>query len=105
MRYHLKNLKEEQKRQATRMQRDALDRVLLDLLAFFRDLLAGQLGAEVGQISVGLDDMLRDRARKLDVHATLESIGHVERSRQLLQTNTKPLLIMEALLAALVPGR
>lgn len=105
MRYHFKNLKEEQKRQATRMQRDALDRVLLDLLAFFRDLLAGQLGAEVGQISVGLDDVLRDRARKLNVHATLECIGHVERSRQLLQTNTKPLLIMEALLAALVPGR
>ncbi|MDO5035178.1 MAG: DNA polymerase III subunit delta' [Actinomycetaceae bacterium] len=105
VRYHFKNLKEDQKRQATRMQRDALDRVLLDLLAFYRDILTRQLGAEVGQISVGLDDLMRDRGRALSVGGTLESIAQIERARELLQTNTKPLLIFEAMLAALVPRR
>lgn len=104
MRYHFKALKDDQKRVATRTERDALDRVLLDLLAIFRDVLAAQLGAQVGQISVGLDDLLRERL-ELPIAETLRAVKSVERGRELLQTNTKPLLIIEAMLTALVPTR
>src|SRR5262250_713245 len=43
----LKELEERQKSRATRIKRDALDLALLDLAAFYRDVLAVQLGAEV----------------------------------------------------------
>ena len=43
----LKELEDRQKSRATRIKRDALDLALLDLAAFYRDVLAVQLGAQV----------------------------------------------------------
>jgi DNA polymerase-3 subunit delta' len=44
----LKDLEDRQKSRATRLKRDALDRALLDLAAFYRDVLVIQLGAGGG---------------------------------------------------------
>ena len=49
----MKDLEDRQKSRATRLKRDALDRALLDLAAFYRDVLAVQLGAEVELASAG----------------------------------------------------
>ena len=43
----LQDLEDRQKSRATRLKRDALDRALLDLAGFYRDVLAVQLGADV----------------------------------------------------------
>ena len=43
----LKELEDRQKSRATRLKRDALDRALLDLAGFYRDVLAVQFGADV----------------------------------------------------------
>ena len=43
----LRDLEDRQKSRATRLKRDALDRALLDLAGFYRDVLAIQLGASV----------------------------------------------------------
>ena len=45
----LKDLEDRQKSRATRLKRDALDRALLDLAAFYRDVLVIQLGAADGR--------------------------------------------------------
>ncbi|MDO5049376.1 MAG: DNA polymerase III subunit delta' [Actinomycetaceae bacterium] len=105
MKHHFTRLKEDQDRQATRMQRDALDRVMLDLLAFYRDVLARQLGAQVGEINVGLSGAVQNYAQMTSPQQTLEAIESVELARSRLQTNTTPLLIVEAMLTALVPHR
>ena len=49
----LKDLDDRQKSRATRLKRDALDRALLDLAAFYRDLLTVQLRAGVELASAG----------------------------------------------------
>ena len=49
----MKELEDRQKSRATRLKRDALDRALLDLAAFYRDVLAVQVGAAVDLASAG----------------------------------------------------
>ena len=49
----MKDLEDRQKSRATRLKRDALDRALLDLAAFYRDVLVVQLGADVDLASAG----------------------------------------------------
>ena len=49
----LRDLEDRQKSRATRLKRDALDRALLDLAAFYRDVLAVQVGAAVDLASAG----------------------------------------------------
>ena len=49
----LKELEDRQKSRATRLKRDALDRALLDLASFYRDVLTLQLGAGVDLANAG----------------------------------------------------
>ena len=49
----MKDLEDRQKSRATRLKRDALDRALLDLAAFYRDVLAVQVGRAVDLASAG----------------------------------------------------
>lgn len=105
MRHHFKQLKEDQKRQASRLERDALDRVMLDLLAFYRDVMVRQLDGQVGDINVGLDGLVDKYARQLSPRQTLIAMEAIEQARGRLHTNTNPLLIMEALLTSLVPSK
>ena len=46
LRSQLSQLEDDQKRRATRHQRDVLDRAMVDLLSLYRDVLVVQLGAE-----------------------------------------------------------
>ena len=104
-RHHFTRLKEDQKRQSTRMQRDALDRVMLDLLAVYRDVLVRQLDGDVGQISVGLGNTVEKYARHGTPSKTLDAIDSIELARERLQTNTSPQLIVEAMLTSLINAR
>ena len=58
----MKDLEDRQKSRATRLKRDALDRALLDLAAFYRDVLAVQVGAEVELTSAGHERDVRKLA-------------------------------------------
>ena len=59
----MKELEDRQKSRATRLKRDALDRALLDLAAFYRDVLAVQLGAQVELASSGHEQRRADAGR------------------------------------------
>ena len=70
----LKDLEDRQKSRATRLKRDALDRALLDLAAFYRDVLVIQLGAADGrELDAGDGRELGTAdSRELDAGAGLE---------------------------------
>ena len=63
MRTQVKQLEENQKRRATRAQRDVLDRSLVDLLSLYRDVLVVQLGAEVELVNAELAEEVERLAR------------------------------------------
>ena len=54
----MRDLEDRQKSRATRLKRDSLDRALLDLAGFYRDVLAVQFGAEVELANAGQHDEL-----------------------------------------------
>jgi DNA polymerase-3 subunit delta' len=98
----LKELEDRQKSRATRMKRDALDRALLDLASYYRDLLAVQLGADVALVNV-------DRSRELrsaggTPEATLQRLEAIMTCRERLEANVNPLLAVEAMAMALRTG-
>jgi DNA polymerase-3 subunit delta' len=98
----LKDLEDRQKSRATRMKRDALDRALLDLASYYRDLLAVQLGADVELVN-------GDRSRELrsfrgTPEATLQRLEAIMTCRERLEANVNPQLAVEAMAMALRTG-
>jgi DNA polymerase III subunit delta' len=97
----LKELEERQKSRATRIKRDALDLALLDLAAFYRDVLAVQLGAEVELANASREADLRQIAESSDPRTTVRRIEAIMRCRERLAASVAPLLAVEELTLAL----
>jgi DNA polymerase-3 subunit delta' len=98
LRSQVKGLEEQQKRRATRSLRDGLDRILVDLLSVYRDVLRLQLGVSEDLINVEFESELRAAAAARsseDTLATMEAIGE---ARERIDANVAPALAMEALL-------
>jgi DNA polymerase III subunit delta' len=100
----MKDLEDRQKSRATRMKRDALDRALLDLAAFYRDVLAIQLGAAVDLASAGHEADVKRLAEASSPEATVRRIEAVMACRERLELNVAPLLAVEELTLALTAG-
>src|SRR6266702_3840283 len=101
----LRDLEDRQKSRATRLKRDALDRALLDLAAFYRDVLAVQLGAPVDLASAGHKADVRRQAGGSSAEATVRRIEAVMTCRERLELNVAPLLAVEEMTLALAAGR
>lgn len=114
----IRDLEDQQKARAKRIQRDALDRVLTELTTFYRDVLALQTGALAapqsaqelhsgGQasgphlINGEIRPQLERAARASSPERTLRRIDAIIGCRVALETNVAPLLAMEALLLEL----
>ncbi len=97
----LKELEDRQKSRATRTQRDQLDRALLDLLGFYRDVLAEQFGAtadgRIGFINAEMSTEIRKVAVASTSVETVWRIDAIERARMALDANVAPQLAIEAL--------
>jgi DNA polymerase III subunit delta' len=100
----LRDLEDRQKSRATRLKRDALDRALLDLAAFYRDVLAVQLGADVDLASAGHEADVRRQAEASTPDATVRCIEAVMACRERLELNVAPLLAVEEMALALANG-
>ena len=100
----LSDLERRQKSRATRTQRDALDRALLDLAAFYRDVLMVQVGAPVDLLNGDLRRMLERVAEASSPEATLRRIEAVLACREAVDANVAPLLAVEAMAVALHQG-
>jgi DNA polymerase-3 subunit delta' len=104
----LKELETKQKRRATRTQRDALDRALVDIAAFYRDVLACQFGAlDAGVVQLVHSDRARESASLAAAstpESTLRRIEAVLDARRAIAANVAPLLAVEAMAMTLRAG-
>ncbi|RJK97696.1 DNA polymerase III subunit delta' [Vallicoccus soli] len=97
----LKELEKQQKLRGKRLQRDALDRALVDLASVYRDALVVQLGADVGLVNEEARRDVLELARGTGPETTLRRIEAVMACRTALEGNVAPLLAVEAMVLAL----
>lgn len=100
----LKDLEEQQKARAKRLQRDAIDRALTELTGFYRDLLAVQTASEASLINDDLRSEIAVLARKSTPEVTLRKIDALLGCREALEGNVAPLLAVESTLISLARG-
>jgi len=109
VRSQVRQLEENQKRRATRAQRDVLDRSLVDLLSLYRDVLMLQFGAVqegsgVELVNAELADLLWSEAESSTADATLRRMEAIGQARERIEANVSPLLAVEALMVQLRPA-
>ena len=93
----VKTLEESQKRRATRSLRDGLDRILVDLLSLYRDVLMLQLVAEVPLVNEGLKSQISSVANRSTAQQSLEKLRQIELARTRIAANVKDQMVLEAL--------
>jgi DNA polymerase-3 subunit delta' len=98
----MKDLEDRQKSRATRTKRDTLDGALLELAAFYRDVLMVQLNAGVELANEDRLDDLRAIARSCSPEATLRRIQAIMRCRERVAQNVAPLLAFEEMTVSLL---
>jgi len=97
----IKNLEEAQKRRATRSLRDGLDRILVDLLALYRDVLTVQLNAKAALVNRDLVDQIRAVADSGKPEDTITVLNTIEKSRDRIDRNVRDIYVLDALAATL----
>jgi len=98
LRAQLKNLDEDQKRRATRSLRDGLDRIMVDLLSLYRDILLMQLGASVELINLSIHSDLLSASERSSAAQTLATMDAIATARRRIESNVSPALALEAML-------
>ncbi len=101
----LRELDEQQKARAKRLQRDALDRVLTELTTYYRDVLLVQTGVSSELINAELRAEIETVARRDPAEGTLRRIDAILACREALEGNVAPLLAMESLLLSVSADR
>jgi DNA polymerase-3 subunit delta' len=99
-----RDLERKQKSRSTRNQRDSLDRALVDLAGFYRDVLALRFGADVAATH---PDRIIDARRAAEAwtgESTLRRLEAVLHCREALEQNVKPRIAVEAMLTTLHIG-
>ncbi len=94
-------LEKDQKRRRTRMTRDAIDGVLLDLLSLCRDVLAQQCATGVALVNADMADDVRELARLWTPESTIAAIDAIVECRTSLTANAAPLLALERMMMGL----
>jgi DNA polymerase-3 subunit delta' len=100
----LKDLERRQKSRATRAQRDALDRALVDLAGFYRDVLVHTFDARVEPVHGDTDELAAAAAQKWAPESTLRRLESVLECRVAIEANVKPRIAVEAMMLALWRG-
>ncbi|HET8641839.1 MAG TPA: DNA polymerase III subunit delta' [Pseudonocardiaceae bacterium] len=100
----LKDLERRQRSRATRAQRDALDRALVDLAGFYRDVLARRLGAEVAPVHADTAGVTEVAAARWTAESALRRLEAVLACRDAIAQNVKPRIAVEAMMLSLWRG-
>ncbi len=96
-----KELQRNSKQRGKRMVRDALDRSLLDLASYYRDVLALQLGSTGGLVNEELREEIATTARATTAVTSTRRVTDILATREALDGELAPLLALEALLISL----
>ncbi|GIF51782.1 DNA polymerase-3 subunit delta' [Asanoa ferruginea] len=97
----LKELEKRQKSRATRAQRDALDRALVDLAGFYRDVLVRTMSAPVAPVHTDAVSLAEAAARKWSPDDALRRLEAVLECRTAIDANVKPRIAVEAMMLSL----
>ncbi|ROQ36719.1 DNA polymerase-3 subunit delta' [Frondihabitans sp. PhB188] len=100
LRSQMRTLEEDQKRRATRSLRDGIDRILVDLLSLYRDILLLQLGGVDEPINDSIRPRLDQAAQSSTAASTLRVLDAVQTARERVDRNVAALLALEAMLIA-----
>jgi DNA polymerase-3 subunit delta' len=98
LRVQLKNLEEDQKRRATRSLRDGIDRIMVDLLSLYRDILLMQLGVSSDPINLSIYSDLVSASQSATPQETLATMDAIATARKRIESNVTPTLALEAML-------
>jgi DNA polymerase III subunit delta' len=98
LRSQLKAMEEDQKRRATRSLRDGIDRILVDLLSLYRDVLLIQLGAPIEPVNLAIRPDLVRAAESVDAASTLAMLDAIATARERIDGNVSAALALEAML-------
>ncbi|GAA5177641.1 DNA polymerase III subunit delta' [Rugosimonospora acidiphila] len=100
----IRELERRQKSRATRTQRDALDRALVDLAGFYRDVLVEKLAAPVAPVHVDSVEVAAQAAARWTAESALRRLEAVLACRSEIELNVKPRIAVEAMMLALWRG-
>ncbi len=98
VRAQLRGADDDRKRRTVRALRDGIDRILIDLLSFYRDVLRLQCGVESDLVNIEMRGSLDRLADELTPAATLATLSALEGARERIAANVTPLLALEAML-------
>jgi DNA polymerase-3 subunit delta' len=97
----VKELEKEQKSRATRMVRDSIDGLLLDLATFYRDVMLVQAGSTDGLINSDLSAEIERRSHGTWADSSAKKLEAIMQARVQLAMNAAPLASIEALMCRL----
>lgn len=99
-----KELEKRQRSRSTRNQRDALDRTIIDLAGFYRDVLVAACGARVPLSNPDRAGDIQRAAAEWTPESTLRRLEAVLACREALNANAKPDIAVENMLLAMHRG-
>ena len=97
LRADIKALEEAQKRRATRSLRDGIDRILVDLMSLYRDILTIQLAAESELVNQDLRIQLDEMASSTSSTETISKLEAMALARVRIGANVRDLMVLESL--------
>lgn len=98
LRAQLRTLEDDQKRRATRSLRDGIDRIMVDLLSLYRDILLLQLGVDTEPINLAIFSQLITASAASTAAETLATMDAIATARTRIDGNVAPVLALEAML-------
>ncbi|QJC22522.1 DNA polymerase III subunit delta' [Arcanobacterium buesumense] len=101
VRSQIKESAEAARRRQTRQERDILDREMVYMLAFYRDVLVQQMGAKVELINVDYEQAINRIACTTTTQTTLARLDRIAQGRARLKANVPAQLVMESILVGL----
>jgi DNA polymerase-3 subunit delta' len=101
LRADIKALEEAQKRRSTRSLRDGIDRILVDLMSLYRDVLTIQLDANAELVNQDLKASLDEVASSSSSAQTLTKLDAMAQARVRISSNVRDLMVLESLAISL----
>jgi DNA polymerase-3 subunit delta' len=101
LRADIKALEEGQKRRATRSLRDGIDRILVDLMSLYRDVLIVELGAEAELVNADLRSQIVELAATSTASEVITKLEALAQARVRISSNVRDLMVLESLAVAL----
>jgi DNA polymerase-3 subunit delta' len=101
LRADVKALEEGQKRRATRSLRDGIDRILVDLMSLYRDVLIVLLGAGAELVNADLRIQIEELATSSTSSEVISKLEALAQARVRIGSNVRDLMVLESLAVAL----